>query len=74
MCGVPFHAAEIYIYRLIQKGYKVAICEQLEDPAEAKKRGSKAVVHRDIVRVVTPGTLTEDALNDSLRLNIEVPV
>lgn len=52
MCGIPFHAAEIYIYRLIQKGYKVAICEQLEDPKKAK-----GLVKRDVIRVITPGTL-----------------
>ena len=62
MCGVPFHAAEDYLHRLIALGHKVAICEQLEDPAEAKKRGAKSVVKRDVVRLVTPGTLTEDAL------------
>ncbi|MEZ5896829.1 MAG: DNA mismatch repair protein MutS [Parvularculaceae bacterium] len=62
MCGVPHHSYEGYLSRLIRKGFKVAICEQTEDPAEAKKRGSKSVVKRDIVRVVTPGTLTEDTL------------
>jgi DNA mismatch repair protein MutS len=65
MCGVPVHAAETYLSRLIKKGFRVAVCEQTEDPAEAKKRGSKAVVRRDIVRVVTPGTLTEDTLLDA---------
>ncbi len=62
MCGVPFHAYETYLARLIRAGFSVAICEQTENPADAKKRGSKAVVQRDIVRVVTAGTLTEDAL------------
>jgi DNA mismatch repair protein MutS len=62
MCGVPVHAAEGYLNRLIRLGFKVAVCEQVEDPAEAKKRGSKSVVKRDVVRVVTPGTLTEDGL------------
>lgn len=62
MCGVPVHAAEGYLLTLIRKGFRVAVCEQLEDPAEAKKRGSKAVVKRDVVRLVTPGTLTEDSL------------
>ena len=62
MCGVPFHAAEAYLSRLIRQGFRVAICEQMEDPAEARKRGSKSVVRRDVVRVVTPGTITEDAL------------
>jgi DNA mismatch repair protein MutS len=62
MCGVPAHASEMYLQRLIAKGEKVAVCEQMEDPAEAKKRGSKSVVKRDVVRIVTAGTLTEDAL------------
>ena len=61
MCGVPVHAAEGYLLTLIRKGFRVAIAEQLEDPAEAKKRGSKSVVQRDVVRLVTPGTLTEDS-------------
>ncbi|MEO3427766.1 DNA mismatch repair protein MutS [Pelagibius sp. CAU 1746] len=65
MCGVPVHSAEGYLSRLIRKGFKVAICEQMEDPAEAKKRGSKSVVKRDVVRVVTPGTITEDELLDA---------
>ncbi len=65
MCGVPVHAAEGYLAKLIRQGFKVAVCEQLEDPAEAKKRGAKAVVKRDVVRIVTPGTLTEDNLLDS---------
>ncbi|MBX9615207.1 MAG: DNA mismatch repair protein MutS [Caulobacteraceae bacterium] len=69
MCGMPVHAAEGYIARLIRQGFKVAICEQMEDPAEARKRGSKAVVRRDIVRVVTPGTLTEDSLLDARGAN-----
>ncbi|MFJ6025484.1 DNA mismatch repair protein MutS [Brevundimonas sp. NPDC092305] len=69
MAGVPVHALEGYLARLIRQGFKAAICEQLEDPAEAKKRGSKAVVHRDIVRVVTPGTLTEDSLLDARGAN-----
>jgi len=69
MCGVPVHAAENYLLTLIRKGFRVAVCEQLEDPAEAKKRGSKSVVKRDVVRVVTPGTLTEDSLLDARRHN-----
>ncbi|MEO1253145.1 MAG: DNA mismatch repair protein MutS [Pseudomonadota bacterium] len=69
MCGVPFHAYENYLARLIKAGFKVAICEQMEDPAEAKKRGSKAVVRREIVRTVTPGTVFEDALLDARRHN-----
>ena len=62
MCGVPIHRADEYLQRLIRKGYRVAVCEQLEDPAEARKRGAKAVVRRDVVRLVTPGTLTEETL------------
>lgn len=69
MCGVPFHAYETYLSRLIKQGYKVAICEQTEDPKEAKKRGSKAVVRREVIRLVTPGTLTEDNLLVSKRNN-----
>jgi DNA mismatch repair protein MutS len=64
MCGVPVHSHESYLSKLIASGRKVAICEQMEDPAEAKKRGSKAVVKRDVIRVVTPGTITEDGLLD----------
>ena len=62
MCGVPVHAAEDYLQRLIALGYRIAVCEQTEDPAEAKKRGSKAVVKREVVRLVTPGTITEEKL------------
>jgi DNA mismatch repair protein MutS len=69
MCGVPVHAAEAYLAKLIRSGFKVAVCEQMEDPAEAKKRGSKSVVRRDLVRVVTPGTLTEDGLLDARGAN-----
>jgi DNA mismatch repair protein MutS len=69
MCGVPVHAAEGYLLTLIRKGFRVAIAEQLEDPSEAKKRGSKSVVKRDVVRLVTPGTLTEDALLEARRHN-----
>jgi DNA mismatch repair protein MutS len=69
MCGVPVHRADEYLQRLIRQGYRVAVCEQLEDPAEARKRGSKAVVRRDVVRLVTPGTLTEDTLLDAKARN-----
>lgn len=69
MCGVPFHAYESYLARLIKQGYKVAICEQTEDPKEAKKRGYKAVVKRDVIRLVTAGTLTEEPLLDSKKNN-----
>ena len=65
MCGVPVHAADAYLSRLIRKGFRVAICEQMEDPALAKKRGNKSVVRRDVVRLVTPGTITEDELLDA---------
>ena len=65
MCGVPVHSSEVYLQRLIKKGFRVAVCEQTEDPAEAKKRGSKSVVRREVVRLVTPGTLTEDSLLDA---------
>nr|WP_184045132.1 DNA mismatch repair protein MutS [Roseospira visakhapatnamensis] len=64
MCGVPVHSHEAYLSKLIRTGRKVAICEQMEDPAEARKRGAKAVVRRDVIRVVTPGTITEDGLLD----------
>ena len=64
MCGVPIHAADDYLQKLIAQGYRVAVCEQLEDPAEAKKRGSKSVVRRDVTRLVTPGTVTEEKLLD----------
>ncbi|UWR24049.1 DNA mismatch repair protein MutS [Sulfitobacter sp. S190] len=69
MCGVPVHAAEGYLLTLIRKGFRVAVGEQLESPAEAKKRGSKSVVKRDVVRLVTPGTLTEDSLLEARRHN-----
>lgn len=64
MCGVPAHAYEAYLAKLIRQGFRVALCEQMEDPTEAKKRGAKAIVTREVVRVVTPGTLTEDQLLD----------
>ena len=69
MCGVPVHAAESYLLTLIRKGFRVAIAEQMEDPAEARKRGSKSVVARDVVRLVTPGTLTEESLLEARRHN-----
>jgi DNA mismatch repair protein MutS len=70
MCGVPVHAADAYLEKLIRKGFRVAVCEQVEDPAEAKKRGSKSVVKREVVRLVTPGTLTEDALLEPRAANM----
>jgi DNA mismatch repair protein MutS len=69
MAGVPVHTAEAYLARLIRQGFKVAVCEQVEDPAEARKRGGKAVVRREVVRLVTPGTITEEALLDARRHN-----
>src|SRR6201995_2636391 len=70
MCGVPVHASDAYLEKLIRKGFRVAVCEQVEDPAEAKKRGSKSVVKREVVRLVTPGTLTEDALLEARASNL----
>jgi len=69
MAGVPAHAAEAYLAKLIRAGFKVAVCEQMEDPAEARRRGPKSVVRRELVRVVTPGTLTEDGLLDARGAN-----
>ncbi|MBV9570550.1 MAG: DNA mismatch repair protein MutS [Alphaproteobacteria bacterium] len=74
MCGVPVHAAEQYLEKLIRKGFRVAVCEQMEDPAQARRRGSKAVVRREVVRLVTPGTLTEDSLLDARAANALVAV
>src|ERR1700689_2722098 len=74
MCGVPVERADEYLHRLIALGHRVAVCEQLEDPATAKKRGPKSVVKRDVVRLVTPGTITEDTLLDPGRANILVAV
>src|SRR6056297_1512753 len=69
MCGVPVHSAENYLLTLIRKGFRVAVCEQLESPEEAKKRGSKSVVKRGVVRLVTPGILTEESLLEARRHN-----
>ena len=69
MAGVPVHAAEQYLPKLIKAGHRVAVCEQVEDPAAAKKRGSKSIVRREVVRVVTPGTLSEDVLLDARQHN-----
>jgi DNA mismatch repair protein MutS len=69
MCGVPHHASTHYINKLIKHGYKIAICEQLESPLEAKKRGYKAVVKREVVRVITGGTITEDSLLNAREAN-----
>ena len=65
MCGVPVERSDDYLHRLIALGHHVAVCEQTEDPAAARKRGNKSVVRRDVVRLVTPGTLTEDTLLDA---------
>jgi DNA mismatch repair protein MutS len=62
MCGVPYHAADAYIEKLMRQGFKLALCEQMEDPKQAKKRGYKAVVRREVVRILTPGTLTEETM------------
>ncbi|MBB4005301.1 DNA mismatch repair protein MutS [Aurantimonas endophytica] len=69
MAGVPVVSADDYLQRLIGLGHRVAVCEQIEDPAEARKRGGKSVVRRDVVRLVTPGTITEEALLDPGRPN-----
>lgn len=70
MCGVPVHASDNYLQKLIALGHRVSVCEQQEDPAEAKKRGSKSVVKRGVVRLVTPGTITEDNLLDPGRASL----
>ena len=74
MCGVPIERADDYLQRLIALGHRVAVCEQLEDPAEAKKRGPKSVVRRDVVRLVTPGTITEERLLEPGRANLLIAI
>jgi DNA mismatch repair protein MutS len=74
MCGVPIHRADEYLHRLIAQGFRVAVCEQTENPVEAKKRGPKSVVQRDVIRLVTAGTLTEDSLLDAKRNNYLVAI
>jgi len=74
MCGVPVHRADEYLHRLIAQGFRVAVCEQTEDPAEAKKRGAKSVVQRNVIRLITAGTLTEDSLLDAKRNNYLVAI
>jgi DNA mismatch repair protein MutS len=69
MCGVPVSQAEMYLARLIRRGFRVAIVEQMEDPAAAKARGAKGPLRRDVVRLVTPGTLTEESLLEAGRPN-----
>ncbi len=70
MCGVPIDRSDDYLQRLIGLGHRVAVCEQMEDPAEARKRGPKSVVRRDVVRLVTPGTITEERLLEPGRANL----
>lgn len=70
MAGVPWRQAETYLAKLIRAGHRVAVCEQMEDPAAARQRGSKAIVRRDVVRLVTPGTLTEEGLLDARAPNL----
>ncbi len=74
MCGVPIHRSDEYLHRLIAQGFRVAVCEQTEDPAEARKRGPKSVVQRNVIRLVTAGTLTEDSLLDAKRNNYLVAI
>src|SRR4030081_2016609 len=74
MCGVPIHRSDDYLHKLIAAGFRVAVCEQTEDPAEAKKRGAKSVVQRDVTRLITAGTLTEDSLLDAQRNNYLVAI
>ncbi len=74
MCGVPVSQAEMYLARLIRRGFRVAIVEQMEDPAAAKARGAKGPLARDVVRLVTPGTLTEESLLEAGRANFLLAV
>ena len=74
MCGVPVIRSDEYLHRRIALGHRVAVCEQTEDPAEAKKRGGRSVVRRDVVRIVTPGTITEDKLLAPGEANLLVAV
>src|SRR5208282_837982 len=74
MCGVPVERADDYLNRLIALGHRVAVCEQIEDPAEAKKRGAKSVVKREVIRLVTPGTVTEERLLEPGRARLLVAV
>jgi DNA mismatch repair protein MutS len=74
MCGVPVERSNEYLHRLIALGFRVAICEQLEDPSEARKRGAKSVVKRDVVRLVTAGTITEENLLHPVAANLLVAV
>src|SRR4051794_19212044 len=74
MCGVPVERSDDYLHRLIEKGFRVAVCEQMEDPAQARARGNKSVVRRDVVRLVTPGTLTEDRLLDARTNNYPLAI
>ena len=74
MCGVPYHALESYLLKLVEEGFKVAICEQMESPEEAKKRGYKAVVKREVVRIITPGTIIEESIIETQNPNYLISV
>lgn len=74
MCGVPYHASEFYINKLLKKGYSIAICEQIESPEEAKKRGYKSIVQREVVRIITPGTIMEEVLLASKESNFLIVI
>lgn len=74
MCGMPYHALEPYLQKLVEEGFKVAICEQMETPEEAKKRGYKAVVRREIVRIITPGTITEESILETTNPNYLISI
>src|ERR1700735_3476698 len=74
MCGVPIERSDEYLHRLIAQGHRGAVCEQLEDPAEARKRGAKSVVRRDVTRLAAPGTVTEEGLRDPPRANSLVAI
>ena len=74
MCGVPVHAADSYLAKLIKMGHRVAVCEQSETPEAFKKRGGKGPLPRDVVRVITPGTLQEDGLLDAFKIIIWQPL
>src|SRR5688572_29688571 len=69
MCGVPVHAADDYLRRLIAQGFRIAVCEQTEDPAEAGRRGGESVVGRDVMRLVNPGTISDEGLLEAGRSN-----
>jgi len=74
MCGMPHHSLEPYLHKLVEEGWKVAICEQMETPEEAKKRGYKAVVRREIVRIITPGTIIEESIIETKNPNYLISI